>query len=77
MEILFLINHITKLSMKTLNVFSTTHLLITGATRASFREKLYQGLESSKDRHSYRKIWKLYKIFKNDFPNYFYPNSGK
>ena len=47
-------------------------LVVTGAIRGSSREKLYQelGLESLKQRHSFRKLYYFFNITKNQSPKY-------
>ena len=57
-------------------------LSITGAIRGTSREKLYQelGFESLQQRRWYRKLCFLYKIIKNQSPNYLFriiPNSNR
>ena len=49
-------------------------LVITGAIRGTFREKLYQelGLESIRKRRCYRKLCYFFKIFKGQSPEYLF-----
>ena len=49
-------------------------LAITGATRGTSKEKLYQelGLESLQLRRWYRKLGMFYKIYKNKSPQYLF-----
>ena len=49
-------------------------LAITGATRGTSREKLYQevGLESLRKRRWYRKLCYFFKIFKGQSPEYLF-----
>ena len=49
-------------------------LAITGAIRGTSMEKLYQelGLESLQQRRWYRKLYRFFKIYKNQSPNYLF-----
>ena len=50
------------------------YLAITGATRGTSREKIYQelDLESLQLRRWYRKLYLFYKLFKNEHPKYLF-----
>ena len=56
------------------SIQSNACLVITGAIRSTSREKIYQelGLEYLQLRRRYRKLYLIYKVFKNEHPEYLF-----